>query len=74
MWAQGILTMPQLDRLTSLPMKDPVGRRIQEDPRLAEQEYSHRGTYVQGTSLSGRREYPGESSDDHDVNRRPYRD
>ena len=36
MWAQEILIMPQLDGLTSLPMRDPVGRRIQEDPRLAE--------------------------------------
>ena len=71
-WAQEILIMPQLDGLTSLPMRDHTGRRIQEDPRLAEQEYSHGGTYVQGTSTSRRREYPGRG--DNDDYRRSYRD
>ena len=36
MWAQDISIMPQLDGLTSLPIRELVGRRIQEDPRLAE--------------------------------------
>ena len=36
MRAQDILIMPQLDGLASLPMRDPIGRRIQEDPRLEE--------------------------------------
>ena len=36
MRAQEISIMPQLDGLASLPMKDPIGRRIQEVPRLAE--------------------------------------
>ena len=30
--------------------------------------------YLQGGSISQRREYPGESSDDENVNRRPYKD
>ena len=36
MQAQEILIMPQLDGLASLPMGDPMGRRIQEDSRLEE--------------------------------------
>ena len=36
MWAQEISIMPQLHGLPSLPIRDPVGRRIQEDPRLIE--------------------------------------
>ena len=54
-------------------MRDPIGRRIQEDPRLAEQEYSQGGTYVQGASMPRKREYPGGNGNDDD-NRRPYRD
>ena len=42
--------------------------------RFEQQEYSQGGTYLQGASISQRREYPGESSDDDNVNRRPYRD
>ena len=40
MRAQEISIMLHLDGLVSLPMRDPIGRRIQEGPRLAEQEYS----------------------------------
>ena len=36
MRAQEISIMPQLDGPASLPMGDPIGRRIQEDSRLAE--------------------------------------
>ena len=36
MWAQESLILPQLDGLASLPIRDPIGRRMQEDPRLAE--------------------------------------
>ena len=36
MRAQEISIMPQLDGLASLPMRDPIGKRIQEVPRLAE--------------------------------------
>ena len=73
MWAQEILIMPQLDGLASLPMRDPMGRRIQEDFRLEEQEYSKGGTYAQGAFIPRRREYLGRSGDDNDY-RRPYRD
>ena len=73
MRAQEILLMPQLDGLASLPMRDPIGRRIQEVPRLAEQESSQGGTYVQGASATRRREYPGGNGDDDDY-RRPHRD
>ena len=73
MWAQEILIMPQLDGPASLPMRDSIGRRIQEDSRLVEQEYSQGGTYVPGASMLRRREYPGGSGNDDDY-RRPYRD
>ena len=33
--AQEILIMPQLDGPASLPMTDTIGRRVQEDSRLA---------------------------------------
>ena len=33
--AQEISIMPQLDGPASLPMRDPIGRRLQEDSRLA---------------------------------------
>ena len=36
MRAQEISIMPQLGGLASLPMRDPIGRRAQKDPRLAE--------------------------------------
>ena len=65
--------MPQLDGPASLPKRDPIRRRAQEDSRLAGQEYSQGGTYVQGASIPKRREYPGESSVDDNVSRRPYR-
>ena len=32
------------------------------------------GTYIQGASISRRREYPNESSDDDNTNMRPYMD
>ena len=73
-WDQEISIMLQLDGPASLPTRDPIGRRAQEDSRLAGQEYSQGGTYVQGASIPRRREYPGESSDDDNVSRRPNRD
>ena len=71
MKAQEISIIPQLGGPVSLLTRDPIGRRVLEDPRFEEQEYSQGGTYIQGTSISRRREYPGESSDDDNVNRRP---
>ena len=73
-WAQEISIMPQFDGPASLPMRDPIGRRVQEDSRLVGQECSQGGTYVQEVSMSRRREYPRESSNDDNVNGRPYRD
>ena len=74
MRAQEISIMPQFDGPASLPTRDPIGRRVQEDSRFEGREYSQGGTYVQGASIPRRREYPGESSDDDNDNRRPYRD
>ena len=73
MRAKEISILPQLDGPVSLPTRSPIGRRVQGDSRFAGQEYSQGTTYVQGASIP-RREYPGESSDDDNVNRRPYRD
>ena len=69
--AQEISIIPQLDGLASFPMRDPIGRRIQEVPRLAEQD-SQGGTYMQGAFTPRRREYPGGNGND-DEHRRPYR-
>ena len=74
MRAREISIMQQLDGPASLPRRDRTGRRIQEDSSLVGQGYSQGGTYVQGASIPRRMEYPGESSDDDNVNRRPYRD
>ena len=74
MRAQEISIIPQLDGPVSLPTRDPIGRRAQEDSRFAGQEYFQGCTYVQEASIPRRREYPGESSDDDNVNRRTYWD
>ena len=60
-------TILQLDGPVSIPIRD--RRRLLEDIRN-EQEYPQEGTYLQGTSVSCRREYPRDSSDDN----RSYRD
>ena len=67
---QGNSTIPQLDGPVSIPTRD--RRRLPEEIRVMEQEYSQEGTYLQGASASHRREYPRDSSDDND--RRSYRD
>ena len=56
------VTMLQLDGPVSIPIRD--RRRLPENIRI-EQEYPQDGTYLQGTSVSCRREYPGDSSDDN---------
>ena len=61
--------IPQLDGPVSNPMRD--RRRLPEDIRITE--YSQGGTYLQGVSMSQRREYPGESSDDTHGDRRSHR-
>ena len=59
-------TILQLNGPVSIPIRD---RRLLENIRI-EQEYPQEGTYLQETSVSCRREYPGDSSDDN----RSYRD
>ena len=60
-------TILQLDGPVFIPIRD--RRRLPENIRI-EQEYPQDGTHLQGTFVSHRREYPGDSSDDN----RPYRD
>ena len=45
-----------------------------EEIRFQRWGYSQGGTYLKEASISQRRKYPGESSDDDNVNRRSYRD
>ena len=47
---QGNSTIPQLDGPVSIPTRD--RRRLPEDIRVTEQEYSQGGTYLQGASAS----------------------
>ena len=61
------VTIPQMDGPVSILIRD--RRRLPENIRI-EQEYPQDGTYLQGTSVSCRRECPGDSSDDN----RSYRD
>ena len=72
--AQRSSVIPQLDGPVSLLTRYPIRRRMPEDIRFVGREYSHGGTYIQGASILQRREYPGESSDDNNINRSPYRD
>ena len=72
MWAQEVSTIPQLDGPRSLPMRDPIGRRMHEISRLAEQDSSQGDTYVQKAYMTRRREYPEEDSN-NDSSRRPHR-
>ena len=69
---QGNSMIPQLDGPASILTRDQ--RRMLEDIRPTEQRYSQGGTYLQGASTSQRREYPGESSNDSNNDRRTYRD
>ena len=50
--AQGISMIPQLDGPVSLPLRDPIRRRVPEDARFEGLEYSQGGTYLQGASIS----------------------
>ena len=47
---QGNSTIPQLDGPISIPTRD--RRRLPEDVRVMEREYSQGGTYLQGASTS----------------------
>ena len=74
MGTQEISILSQLDGPVSIPVRGPTGGRVSEGTRFAELGYSQGGTYIQGASISHRREYPDESSEDNNANRRPYRD
>ena len=63
--AQEVSVLPQVDGLASVPMRRDVRGRTSESTRIMEWEYSQDGMYLPGTSVSHRREYPGDSSDDN---------
>ena len=68
--AQKVSVLPQVDGPASIPMGRDVRGRALESTRMMEWEYSQDGTYLPGTSVSCRREYLGDSSDDN----RSYQD
>ena len=70
--AQEISIVPQLDGPGSLPMRDPIGRRILQVSRLRERESSQGNTYIQRNSTTRSREYREDDSD-HDGSRRSHR-
>ena len=72
MRAQEISILPLVDGPVSAPTREYTRGRVLENTRIMEWEYSQGGTYIQGASITQRREYPGDSSDDND--RRSYRD
>ena len=63
--AQAVSVLLQVDGLVSAPMRGNVRGRISESALIMEWEYFQDGTYLQGTSVSCRREYPGDSSNDN---------
>ena len=72
MQAQEISTFPQLDGPRSLLMRDPIGRRIHEVSRPAEQDSCQGDAYVQWTTTTRGREYPEEDGNNYG-SRRPHR-
>ena len=65
MRAQEVSVLPQVDGLVSIPRRRDVRERASESTRIMEREYSQDGMYLSGTSVSHRREYLGDSSDDN---------
>ena len=65
MRAQEVSVLPQVDGLACLPMRRDVRGRASESTRIMEWEFSQDGMHLPGTSVSHRREYPGDSSDDN---------
>ena len=63
--AQEVSVLLQVDGPVSTPMRGNVRGRISESARIMEWEYSQDGTYLLGTSVSCRREYLGDSSNDN---------
>ena len=74
MRAQEISILPQVDGPVSVPTRDYAGGRVSDNTRFVEREYFQGGTYIQGASITQRREYPRVSSEDDNTNRRPYRE
>ena len=65
MRAQEVSVLPQVDGMASVPMRRDVRGRALESTRIMEWEYSQDGMYLPGTSVSCRREYLGDSSNDN---------
>ena len=65
MRAQEVSVLPQVDGPVSIPRRRDVRERTSESTRIMEQDHSQDGMYLSGTSVSHRREYPGDSSDDN---------
>ena len=74
MRAQKFFILPQVDEPVSVPARDYARGRVPDNTRLLEQECSQGGTYIQEASITQRREYPRESSEEDNTNRRPYRE
>ena len=74
MRAPEISVLLQVDGPVLVPTRDYARGIVSDNNRFMEHEYSHRGTYIQGSSLTQRRECPRESSEEDNINRRPYRE
>ena len=74
MRARDISILLQVDGPVSVPTRDYARGRVSDNTTFVEQEYSQGGTYIQGASITQRREYLRESSKDDNINRRPYRE
>ena len=62
---QEISVLMQVDGPVSAPTRGNIRGRISESARIMEWECSQGGTYIQGASITQRREYPGDSSNDN---------
>ena len=62
---QEVSVLPQVDGPASIPMRRHVRGRASESTRIMEWEYSQDGMHLPGMSISCRREYLGDSSNDN---------
>ena len=62
MCAQEVSAIPQVDGPGSLPMRDPIERWMNGNPRLVGKDSSQGDTYVQRAHATTRREYLGGNS------------
>ena len=65
MRAQEVSVPLLVDGPVSVPMRRDVRGRVSESTSIMEWEYSQDGMYLPGTSVSCKREYLGDSSDDN---------